>query len=40
MYPHEDRAEAENPLHNWNQCSDGQRVMFCEPDSDRFWGEG
>ncbi|MFQ5874398.1 MAG: CaiB/BaiF CoA transferase family protein [Dehalococcoidia bacterium] len=37
--PHGDRAEAVNPLYNWYQCSDGRWVMFCEPDSDRFWGE-
>ncbi len=37
--PHGDRLDAENPLYNWYQCSDGRWIMFCEPDSDRFWNE-
>ncbi len=37
--PEVSRKEAENPLYNWYRCSDDRWIMFCEPDSDRFWGE-
>ena len=34
-----DRTKPESPLFNWYRCSDGRWMMFCEPDSDRFWGQ-
>ena len=39
MSPRTDRSEAENALYNWYKCADGRWIMFCEPDSDRFWEE-